>query len=117
MARNEWSRWGRGGCVGHSLEIGSADPACFHASVSRGVRGDDGSYPWDSSINGRCREIHKSVEEAMARVEHELSVAGEAFIASYAEYKTKRLKNKYSQAVDAMRRARLSDPVESDGAP
>ena len=41
----------------------------------------------------------------MSRVEQELAIASEAFLAHYAEYKTKRQKSKYSQAVDAMRRA------------
>src|SRR3978361_2307968 len=115
MARNEWSRWGRGDCVGYSLEIGETY-ARFHASVVRSVRNQEGGYSWSSSINGKDNQQHESCEEAMGRVEFELSIEGEQFASSYAGYKAHRHNNKFSQAVDAMRKAKLSNSLNSDGA-
>ena len=116
MARNEWSRWGRGDCVGYSLSIGDGGFTRFEASVVRGVRRNDDSYSWSSSINGMCGQAHATIEEAMARVEFELSITANAFVASYAGYKAHRDKNKFSQAVDSMDRARGSNSLKSDGA-
>jgi len=103
-----WGRWGRGACEGYSLEIGGGY-ARFSGSVSRSVPGHDGGFHWLSTINGKCEQTHATRDEAFARVEHELRIAGEAFVASFAEYKTHRPKNKYSQAVDAMRAAHLNN--------
>lgn len=116
MARNEWSRWGRGDCVGYSLSIGDGGFTRFEGSVTRGVRGDSGGYSWSSAINGMCSQSHATIEEAMARVEFELSVTGEAFVASFAGYKAHRHENNFSQAVDAVRRASGSNSLKSNGA-
>ena len=115
MARNEWSRWGRGDCIGYSLAIGDGGFTRFEGSVTRGMRHDDGSYSWSSAINGMCGQAHASLEEAMARVEFELSITGEAFAVSFAGYKAHRHENKFSQAVDAMRRIRGSNSLNNDG--
>lgn len=116
MTRNQWSRWGRGSCVGYSLSIGDGYTR-FHGSVSRSVPHSDGSYTWSSAINGICTQTHPSIEEAMARVEHELSIAGEAFASAFADYKTHRPKSKFSQAVDAMRATRQSASLITNGTP
>ena len=108
MARNQWSRYGRGACEGYSLSIFGGGCTRFEGSVSRSVPQHDGGVHWLSSINGKCEQTHATREEAMARVEWELSIAGEAFVASFVEYKTHRPKNKFSQAVDAMRAARIN---------
>jgi hypothetical protein len=115
MARNEWSRWGRGDCEGYGLDIGYAY-ARFNASVVRGLREDDGSYKWAASINGGYRKTFDTRAEAMAHIEFELSIEGERFASEYAGYKAHRHENKFSQAVDAMRKAKLSNSVNSNGA-
>jgi hypothetical protein len=102
MARNEWSRWGRGDCEGYSLGA-RAGYVRFDARVSRGVRGVDGNHPWFSDINGLCRQTHATREHAMARVEFELRIAGEQFLLEYEAYKALRQTNKFSNAVDAAR--------------
>lgn len=75
ISLGQWSRWGRGSCEGYSLRIGGGSFVSFEASVTRGVRRDDGSYPWRSDINGKCEKSHATMEEAMARFEHELVFA------------------------------------------
>lgn len=88
--RNEWTRFGRGSCEGYGLEIGGSNVR-FSASVSRGVvDSETGGCPWWSSINGICRQEHATREEAMARVEFELSIDGEQFVRDYAGYKARR---------------------------
>jgi hypothetical protein len=42
------------------------------------------------SINGMCGQAHATIEETMARVEHELLITGDAFVASYAGYRAHR---------------------------
>ena len=60
------------------------DYARFHASVVRSVFNlETGAYHWTSSINGRDQQEHPTREEAMARAERELSVAGEQFVSEY----------------------------------
>lgn len=100
---NQWSRWGRGSCEGYSLSIGDGGFTRFEGSVTRGVRDHDGNIKWTSAINGRCHCQHTTMAEAMARVEFELRIAGEAFVTSYTAHKENRHKNKFSQAVDAAR--------------
>jgi hypothetical protein len=51
----------------------------------------------------------------MARIEHELSIAGEAFLMAFAAYKAHRPENKFSQAVDAMCHARRSAHLNTNG--
>jgi len=52
MARNEWTRWGRGECIGYNLEIGDSYSR-FHASVVRNVFDHQRSmYTWYAAING-----------------------------------------------------------------
>ena len=102
MARNEWTPWGRGDCVGYSLSIGSGFVR-FAAGVSRSVRGADGAYSWHSAINGKCAQTHATLEEAMARIEFELRIAGGQFVREYEGYKAHRHQNKFSRAVDAAR--------------
>jgi hypothetical protein len=102
MARNQWSRWGRGDCEGYGLHIGS-DPVRFDAGVVRGVHDADGKCSWTSNINGRCAQTHATMTEAMARIEFELHIAGEQFVTEYEGYKASRNRNKFSQAVDAAR--------------
>lgn len=103
MEWNAWSRWGRGSCEGYSLRIGGGSFVRFEASVTRGIRGDDGSHSWRSDINGACGKTHATMEEAMMRVEQELAIAGKAFLEGVEEFKANRSKNRYSQAVDASR--------------
>jgi hypothetical protein len=102
MARNEWTRWGRGDCVGCSLSIGSGSVR-FDAGVSRSVRGADGAHSWSSAINGKCSQTHATMEEAMTRLEFELRIAAEQFVREYEGYKAQRLRNRFSRAVDAAR--------------
>jgi hypothetical protein len=102
MARNEWTRWGRGDCEGYGLHVGP-DPIRFDAGVVRGVHDADGKCTWTSGINGRFTQTHATMAEGMARVEFELRVAGEQFVAEYESYKANRRRNKYSHAVDAAR--------------
>jgi hypothetical protein len=100
MARNEWTKWGRGDCEGYSLEIGGSY-ARFEASVVRGPSPNDaGQHSWSSSINGKDHKQHSSREEAMAHIEFELANCGECFVSMYQGYKAHRHKNKFSQAVD-----------------
>jgi len=114
MARYvEWRRWGRGACEGYSLSLGGGYTR-FAGSVSRSVPEHNGGYHWISSINGICDQTHSTREEAMARVEWELSIAGEAFAGAFSEYKAQRPKNKFSQAVDAMRLARQSAHLDTN---
>lgn len=108
MTRNEWSRWGRGACEGYGLSVCGGGNTRFEGSVSRSVPQPDGGYQWFSTINGKCEQTHATRDEALARVEHELSIAGNAFVSALAEYKTHRSKNKFSQAVDALRAAHLN---------
>ncbi|HTT82352.1 MAG TPA: hypothetical protein VMF67_02625 [Rhizomicrobium sp.] len=68
MARDQWSRLGRGDCEGYGDPVGGGDVR-FHAS---GVRDAEGNYPWTSAINGRCSKTHATREEGMARIEFEL---------------------------------------------
>jgi hypothetical protein len=89
--------------VGYSLSIGDGGFVRFDGSVTRGVRGDNGYNSWSSAINGMCHRTHATIEEAMAHVEFELSITGEAFVSSFAGYKASRHMNKFSQAVDASR--------------
>lgn len=103
MAMNEWSRWGRGSCEGYSLQIGDGGFTRFEGQVLRNVAKQNGQpSAWSSSINGICAKEHATCAEAMRRVEFELSCTAEAFVSSYAGYKTHRHKNKFSQAVDAL---------------
>lgn len=101
--------------LAYSLDVGHAY-ARFHASVVRSVRNEAGGYSWSSSINGQYQKQHDSCEEAMARIEFEPSIDGEQFTNEYARYKAHRHKNKFSQAVDAMRKAKPSNSVNSNGA-
>jgi hypothetical protein len=103
MARNEWSRWGRGSCEGYSLHIGDGGFARFEGEVVRNVSGTEGQPgAWSSSINGTCRHTHATQAEAMARIEFELSCTAEAFVSSYAGYKAHRHENRFSRTVDAV---------------
>lgn len=98
MARNEWTRFGRGSCEGYGLEIGGSNVR-FSASVSRGVVDSlTGRCPWWSSINGHDRKEHPTREEAMARVEKELAMDAERFLRDYAGYKMQRERNRFSVA-------------------
>jgi hypothetical protein len=104
MARNEWSRWGRGSCEGYSLDIGNGGFVRFEGSVVCAPGAPEGAANcWTSSINGTCMKMHDTCAEAMARVEFELAETAEAFVSLYAGYKAHRHKNKFSRAVDALK--------------
>jgi len=110
MARNEWTRWGRGECVGYSLEIGDSY-ARFHASVVRNVFDHQrGMYTWYASINGRENKQYDTCEQAMAEIEFELKITGDVFVETYKGYLEKHGKNEFSQAVDA-RKPALPDEI------
>ncbi len=110
MARNEWTRWGRGECVGYNLEIGHSYSR-FHASVVRNVFDHQRSmYTWYSSINGRESKQYDTREQAMAEIEFELKITADFFVESYAQYQEKRGGNKLSQSVDA-RKLRPLDEI------
>jgi hypothetical protein len=102
MARNQWSRWGRGDCEGYGLNIGSG-PVRFDAGVSRGVSDADGKCSWTSDINGKWSKTHAAMADGIARIEFELRQTGEQFVREYEGYKANRHKNKFSQTVDAAR--------------
>jgi hypothetical protein len=100
MALNEWSRWGRGAAEGYNLDIGDGYTR-FHASVVRSVFDpENGGYSWASRINGKDERTHPTREAAMARIEFELSIAGECFVRMYEGFKINRGRNRYSRAVD-----------------
>ena len=81
---------GGGACEGYSLEVGDGY-ARFHASVVRSIFDfETRAYNWTSSINGRDERKHSTREEAMGRTEHELSVAGELFVAEYQAFRANR---------------------------
>jgi hypothetical protein len=67
------------------------------------------AYHWTSSINGRDQQQHPTREEAMARVERELSCAGEQFVAEYEVFKEQRVNNKFSMALEEAMKARVID--------
>lgn len=104
MARNEWTRWGRGECVGYNLEIGDSYSR-FHASVVRNVFDHErGRYTWYAAINGRESKQYDTCEQAMAEIEFELKITGELFVETYKGYLEKREKNPFSKAADALKR-------------
>lgn len=90
----------------------------FHASVVRSIFDfDTQAYHWTSSINGRDEQKHPTREEAMARIEHELAIAGEQFVAELASFRAQRGRNKFSMAVDGIGEgATCSRPFGSDQA-
>ena len=103
MARNEWSRWGRGSCEGYSLDIGDGGFTRFLGQVVRNVTARDGEpNAWSSSITGACSQPHPSRVQAMKRVEFELACTAEMFVSMYAGYKAHRHENRYSCEVDAL---------------
>jgi len=110
MARNEWTRWGRGECVSYNLEIGDSY-ARFHASVVRNVFDHQrGMYTWYASINGCESKQDDTCEQAMAEIEFELKITGDVFVETYKGYLEKRGSNAFSLAVDA-RKLRPSDEI------
>jgi len=97
-------RWGRGSCEGYNLDIGNSGFVRFEGEVVRNVgKGDGEPGAWRSSINGTCSQAHPTCAEAMKRVEFELAQAAEPFVSLYAGYKAHRHKNRFSQAVDALK--------------
>jgi hypothetical protein len=104
MARNEWTRWGRGECIGYNLEIGDSYSR-FHASVVRNVFDHQlGRYTWYAAINGRESKQYDTCEQAMAEIEFDLKITGDLFVETYKGYLEKREKNLLSKAVDALKR-------------
>jgi hypothetical protein len=112
MARNGWSRWGRGDCEGYSLEIGDG-AVRFHARVVRSVRNQAGLYSWSACVNGHGDRHYAVREVAMAHVETELASAAAFFLTEFEAYKAGRAANKYSRAVDAAYAAYAA--AEDDG--
>ena len=84
-------------------------------SVRRDAYPANPVHEWRASINGGGDNHFATREEAMLHIEREILRVGEEFVRDYAEFKERREKNRWSRAVDAVRRANLANAVGGDG--
>ncbi|WP_119271490.1 hypothetical protein [Taklimakanibacter deserti] len=92
MAKGRWSRWGRGGCEGYTLDLGSF----INFSVIR--RSTGGPAPDYFELTSHTRKIKSfpSAKDGMDYAEKELESGMTAMLEDWELYKAHRVKRRKS---------------------
>ena len=73
--KGKWTRWGRGGCEGYSLEMGWA----LRGQVVRNGKGT-----WSASLNATELDLWETKREAMKVVEERITREVQAILEDWA---------------------------------
>lgn len=92
MAGGKWSRWGRGGCEGYSLDLGSF----INFSVVRRSTGGPAPDYFEVTSHTRKMDSFPTAKEGMAYVEGELESGMRAVLEDWELYKALKAKRRKS---------------------